>query len=172
MCMYVYVRVCMCVHVGTRVCTTEKVCACTRVYVCECISVRTCLYVLAYKCVLCGNTMSAIRERRVPSPNRYMAFARFCFCKNNKRTIDRSGLDGSRPACSCQARLCRSGCAASGHLPAASRDAAVRRCCLHSLQLLPTRLWAYIPLPPQSRQWRLMRLCSHSQMLAPSQSLH
>ena len=29
-------------------------------------------------------------ERRVPSPNRYMAFARFCFCKNNKRTIDRS----------------------------------------------------------------------------------
>ncbi len=29
-------------------------------------------------------------ERRVPSPNRYMAFAKFCFCKNNKRTIDRS----------------------------------------------------------------------------------
>jgi hypothetical protein len=28
-------------------------------------------------------------ERRVPSPNRYMAFAKFCFCKNNKRTIDR-----------------------------------------------------------------------------------
>jgi hypothetical protein len=27
---------------------------------------------------------------RVPSPNRYMAVARFCFCKNNKRTIDRS----------------------------------------------------------------------------------
>ena len=26
-------------------------------------------------------------ERRVPSPNRYMAFVRFCFCKNNKRTI-------------------------------------------------------------------------------------
>jgi hypothetical protein len=26
-------------------------------------------------------------ERRVPSPNRYMVFARFCFCKNNKRTI-------------------------------------------------------------------------------------
>ena len=26
-------------------------------------------------------------ERRVPSPNRYMAFARFCFCKNNKRTM-------------------------------------------------------------------------------------
>ena len=26
-------------------------------------------------------------ERRVPSPNRYMAFARFCFCKNNKRKI-------------------------------------------------------------------------------------
>jgi hypothetical protein len=26
-------------------------------------------------------------ERRVPSPNRYMAFAKFCFCKNNKRTI-------------------------------------------------------------------------------------
>ena len=26
--------------------------------------------------------------RRVPSPNRYMAVARFCFCKNNKRTID------------------------------------------------------------------------------------
>ena len=25
--------------------------------------------------------------RRVPSPNRYMAVARFCFCKNNKRTI-------------------------------------------------------------------------------------
>ena len=25
----------------------------------------------------------------VPSPNRYMAFAKFCFCKNNKRTIDR-----------------------------------------------------------------------------------
>jgi hypothetical protein len=24
---------------------------------------------------------------RLPSPNRYMAFARFCFCKNNKRTI-------------------------------------------------------------------------------------
>ena len=29
-------------------------------------------------------------ERRVPSPNRYMAFARFCFCKNNKRMIIRS----------------------------------------------------------------------------------
>jgi hypothetical protein len=28
--------------------------------------------------------------RRVPSPNRYMAVARFCFCKNNKRTINRS----------------------------------------------------------------------------------
>jgi len=28
--------------------------------------------------------------RRVPSPNRYMAVARFCFCKNNKRTIDRT----------------------------------------------------------------------------------
>jgi len=27
--------------------------------------------------------------RRVPSPNRYMEVARFCFCKNNKRTIDR-----------------------------------------------------------------------------------
>jgi hypothetical protein len=27
--------------------------------------------------------------RRVPSPNRYIAVARFCFCKNNKRTIDR-----------------------------------------------------------------------------------
>jgi hypothetical protein len=26
-------------------------------------------------------------ERRVPSPNRYMALAKFCFCKNNKRTI-------------------------------------------------------------------------------------
>ena len=25
--------------------------------------------------------------RRVLSPNRYMAFARFCFCKNNKRMI-------------------------------------------------------------------------------------
>ena len=32
-------------------------------------------------------------ERRVPSPNRYMAFAKFCFCKNNKRTIDRCGQD-------------------------------------------------------------------------------
>ena len=30
--------------------------------------------------------------RRVPSPNRYMAVARFCFCKNNKRTIDRGHL--------------------------------------------------------------------------------
>ena len=27
--------------------------------------------------------------RRVQSPNRYMEVARFCFCKNNKRTIDR-----------------------------------------------------------------------------------
>jgi hypothetical protein len=26
--------------------------------------------------------------RRVPSPNRYMAVAKFCFCKNNKRLID------------------------------------------------------------------------------------
>jgi hypothetical protein len=31
--------------------------------------------------------------RRVPSPNRYMAVARFCFCKNNKRTIDRCVRD-------------------------------------------------------------------------------
>ena len=31
-------------------------------------------------------------ERRVPSPNRYMAFAKFCFCKNNKRTIDPNGI--------------------------------------------------------------------------------
>ena len=26
--------------------------------------------------------------RRVPSPNRYIAVAKFCFCKNNKRLID------------------------------------------------------------------------------------
>ena len=26
-------------------------------------------------------------ERRVPSPNRYIADAKFCFCKNNKRII-------------------------------------------------------------------------------------
>jgi hypothetical protein len=25
--------------------------------------------------------------RRVPSPNRYIAVAKFCFCKNNKRLI-------------------------------------------------------------------------------------
>jgi hypothetical protein len=30
--------------------------------------------------------------RRVPSPNRYMAVARFCFCKNNKRTIDHNDV--------------------------------------------------------------------------------
>jgi len=34
--------------------------------------------------------------RRVPSPNRYMAVARFCFCKNNKRTIDRPSLRYTR----------------------------------------------------------------------------
>jgi hypothetical protein len=28
-------------------------------------------------------------ERRVPFPNRYIAVAKFCFCKNNKRMIDR-----------------------------------------------------------------------------------
>jgi hypothetical protein len=33
------------------------------------------------------NVMTFTRMRRVPSPNRYMAVARFCFCKNNKRTI-------------------------------------------------------------------------------------
>ena len=27
--------------------------------------------------------------RRVPSPNRYIAVAKFCFCKNNKRLIER-----------------------------------------------------------------------------------
>ena len=26
--------------------------------------------------------------RRVPSPNRYIAVAKFCFCKNNKRLVD------------------------------------------------------------------------------------
>jgi hypothetical protein len=26
-------------------------------------------------------------ERRIPSPNRYIADAKFCFCKNNKRII-------------------------------------------------------------------------------------
>ena len=26
--------------------------------------------------------------RRVPSPNRYIAIAKFCFCKNNKRLIE------------------------------------------------------------------------------------
>jgi len=26
-------------------------------------------------------------EKRVPSPNRYIADAKFCFCKNNKRMI-------------------------------------------------------------------------------------
>jgi len=26
-------------------------------------------------------------ERRVPSPNRYIADTKFCFCKNNKRII-------------------------------------------------------------------------------------
>ena len=25
--------------------------------------------------------------RRVPSPNRYIAVAKFCFCKNNKRLV-------------------------------------------------------------------------------------
>ena len=41
------------------------------------------------------NTYACTRPRtneyaqRVPSPNRYMAVARFCFCKNNKRMIDR-----------------------------------------------------------------------------------
>ena len=45
-------------------------------------------------------------ERRVPSPNRYMAFAKFCFCKNNKRTIDRLVLDSvtSTPQCKRQPR--------------------------------------------------------------------
>ena len=28
-------------------------------------------------------------ERRVPIPNRYIADAKFCFCKNNKRIIIR-----------------------------------------------------------------------------------
>ena len=39
--------------------------------------------------------------RRVPSPNRYMAVARFCFCKNNKRTIDRRRMkaDGATDLC-------------------------------------------------------------------------
>jgi hypothetical protein len=27
------------------------------------------------------------QERRVPSPNRYIVDAKFCFCKNNKRII-------------------------------------------------------------------------------------
>ena len=36
-------------------------------------------------------------ERRVPSPNRYMAFARFCFCKNNKRTIITSYFPAPAP---------------------------------------------------------------------------
>jgi len=30
-------------------------------------------------------------ERRVPSPNRYIADAKFCFCKNNKRIIIEGG---------------------------------------------------------------------------------
>ena len=30
-------------------------------------------------------------ERRVPSPNRYIADAKLCFCKNNKRMIIQGG---------------------------------------------------------------------------------
>ena len=33
--------------------------------------------------------------RRVPSPNRYIAVAKFCFCKNNKRLIDRLRAKGA-----------------------------------------------------------------------------
>ena len=36
------------------------------------------------KCRICFNPGP---ERRVPIPNRYIAVASFCFCKNNKRTI-------------------------------------------------------------------------------------
>jgi hypothetical protein len=32
-------------------------------------------------------------ERRVPSPNRYIAYAKFCFCKNNKRIIIKGGRE-------------------------------------------------------------------------------
>jgi hypothetical protein len=36
-----------------------------------------------------GGSLDAANEvRRVPSPNRYIAVAKFCFCKNNKRLID------------------------------------------------------------------------------------
>jgi hypothetical protein len=62
--MYVHVRV----HVYARGYTCVYDCKSVRVYVCvsvctyvyECIRVRTCVYVLTNKCVLCGNTMTAI----------------------------------------------------------------------------------------------------------------
>jgi hypothetical protein len=40
-------------------------------------------------------------ERRVPSPNRYIAVASFCFCKNNKRSI----IIRFEPGRACEARL-------------------------------------------------------------------
>jgi hypothetical protein len=39
--------------------------------------------------------LTAELNRRVPSPNRYMSFARFCFCKNNKRTSIIINLEGN-----------------------------------------------------------------------------
>jgi hypothetical protein len=43
-------------------------------------------------------------ERRVPSPNRYIADAKFCFCKNNKRiiiTTTHQHRPGARPGRTC-----------------------------------------------------------------------
>jgi len=45
-------------------------------------------------------------ERRVPSPNRYIAEAKLCFCKNNKRTIIMR-----IPSCTRRLRNISSGCA-------------------------------------------------------------
>ena len=39
-------------------------------------------------CQNCCLISKSVMMRRVPSPNRYIAVAKFCFCKNNKRLID------------------------------------------------------------------------------------
>ena len=137
-----------------------EVCARTSLYVCVRmlmnVCVRTCVYMLTYKCVLCGNTMTNIIQTlmeagpHVRGKHGYAAAAQWYAASDTSR-----------------------------------RHHVFRRRSLQPLHLLLMRLWAHMHSPPQSRQRRLMRLCSQmlappqslhllmwlcSQMLAPPQS--
>jgi len=87
---------CTAVHRGVpRTCVSEKYGGHTRVQRTDGYGPRTASASSTGAIPVCPLHMDTqisqnedLKMRRVPSPNRYIAVAKFCFCKNNKRLID------------------------------------------------------------------------------------